>query len=355
VEAPALWSQNALTERLDLKWPILQAPMGSITTPQLAGAVSDAGGLGALGMWGFDANEARRRIEGFRQLSSGGLNVNYPLWPDPGELGTVASAMRTRLQALYDQQGLGRVPAPSAVAGAVSAAHLQTLLGSKPEVVSFHFGLPERAIVDALRDAGVFVISSATTVHEALQLEASGVNAVIAQGVEAGGHRGTFTDVDVGMQPGLFALLPQVVDAVSLPVIAAGAIGDGRGVAAAMMLGASAVQVGTAFLRTKEANVSAGHRAGLANAADANTVVTDVVSGRPARYVRNTLINALTGTAPLPFPAQMGLTAPLGKAGGAALTGVFAGQAARLARAESAGVLIERLAAEASQRLRVFV
>ena len=349
-----MWSQNALTDRLNLKWPILQAPMGGITTPQLAAAVSDAGGLGGLGMWGFDADDARRRIEGFRQLSPGGLNVNYPLWPDPGDLSAANPEMRTRLQAPYDAHGLGQVPTPRALAGEVSAAHLEPLLRSKPEVVSFHFGIPDRTIVDALRDAGIFVISSATTVHEAVCLEAGGVNAVIAQGLEAGGHRGTFTEVDASMQPGLFALLPQVVDAVSVPVIAAGAIGDGRGVAAAMMLGASAVQVGTAFLRTEEANVSDGHRAGLAAASDANTVVTDVVSGRPARFMRNTLVDALTGAAPVPFPAQMGLTSPLGEVGGAELTGVFAGQAAGLARAESAGALVERLAAEANQRLRVF-
>ena len=349
-----MWSRNSLTERLGLKWPILQAPMGSITTPQLAAAVSDAGGLGGLGMWGFDADDARRRIDGFRQLSAGGLNVNYPLWPDPGDLSASAPEMRARLQALYDEHGLGVVPTPSVIAGEVSEAHLQTLLRSKPEVVSFHFGLPERGIVEALRNAGIFVISSARTVDEARYLEENGVNAMIAQGVEAGGHRGTFTDVDVSTQPGLFALLPQVVDAVTVPVIAAGAIGDGRGVAAAMMLGASAVQVGSAFLRTHEANVSDGYRAGLANASDANTVVTDVISGRPARFMRNAIVNALAGNPPAPFPAQMALTGLLASVGGAELTGVFAGQPVRLSRSQSASTLVERLAAEASARLQAF-
>lgn len=346
-----MWPDNVLTERLNLRYPIFQAPMGSITTPSLAAAVSDAGGMGGLGMWGFNADDARRRIEGFRQLSSGSLNVNYPLWPDAGDLGDAAPGMRKRVQDLYDANGLGAVPVPQGSAGEVSAEHLETLTRSKPEVVSFHFGLPDAEIVSALRAVGVFVICSATTVAEARALEAGGVDAVIAQGTEAGGHRGTFTGVDISMQPGLFALLPQVVAAVSVPVIAAGSISNGRGIAAALALGASGVQVGTAFLQAEEANVSAGHRAGLESATDASTVVTDVISGRPSRFVRNRLIDALEGEAPVPFPAQMALTGPLGAGHDPQLSAVFAGQGVPQIRSMNAAELIQTLAQETTARL----
>src|SRR5438270_1112606 len=158
-----------------------------------------------------------------------------------------------------------------------------------PEVVSFHFGLPDPEVVQTLKAAGMFIISSATTVAEARKLEQSGVDAIIAQGIEAGGHRATFTDIDISMQPGLFALLPQIVDAVDVPIIAAGGVADGRTAAAAFMLGASAVQLGTAFLRCEETNMEDAHRAALRKADESCTVVTDMVSGRPARFIRNRL------------------------------------------------------------------
>jgi nitronate monooxygenase len=165
----------------------------------------------------------------------------------------------------------------------------------------FSFFFPREKVMVALKAAEIFVISSATTVAEAVQLEAAGVDAVIAQGTEAGGHRGTFSGVPISMQPGLFALLPQVCDAVRVPVIAAGGVADGRTVAATFVLGASAVQVGTAFLRCEEAEVSRAHRDALAVATDASSVVSDLVRGRPARFIKNRLIEVLSGETPLPF------------------------------------------------------
>jgi nitronate monooxygenase len=221
-------------------------------------------------------------------------------------------------------------------------------------MVSFHFGLPKQDVLEAIKWAGIFVISSATTVAEARMLEQRGVDAVIAQGTEAGGHRGTFTGVDMSMQPGLFALPHQVVDAVRVPVIAAGGIADGRTVAAALVLGASAVQLGTAFLRCEEANVLDAHRAALREATDDCTVVTDTITGRPARYIRNKLTDDLiaSGLEPVAFPAQLSLTAPLGATGDRELTALFAGQSAALARDTTAAELVHSLADETTRRLR---
>lgn len=343
-----MWSENRLTQRLGLKWPIVQAPMGDHTTPALAAAVSNAGGLGSLGMWGFTGEEAERRVAGFRQQSGESLNVNYPLWDDAGDLTHTGASMRQLVQNLYDSKGLGPIPEPKASAGGVDDEHLAMLEKMRPEMVSFHFSLPDGETMNAIRDLGIFVISSATTVEEARFLESRGADAVIAQGTEAGGHRGTFTDTDISMQPGLFALLPQVVDAVDVPVIAAGGIADGRAVAAALMLGASAVQVGTAFLRCTEARVDDSHRQALGDAGDHSTVVSDVVSGRPARFIKNRLISELTkpGIEPLPFPAQMGLTKPLEATGDGQLSALYAGQSVALSRDMAAADLIHTLAEE---------
>jgi nitronate monooxygenase len=352
-----MWPANSLTERLGLEFPIIQAPMGIMSTPALAAAVSNAGGLGGLGLWGLSSEDAGRRIAGFRQLSGRSLNVNYPIWPEPRMESDTVQAMQRHLQVHYDAKGLGRVPAPQGVAGEVTPEHLAMLLKAKPEVVSFHFGLPGPDIIQALKAAGMFIISSATTAAEARRLEASGVDAVIAQGSEAGGHRATFSGVDMTMQAGLLSLLPQVVDAVRVPVIAAGGIADGRTAAAAFILGASAVQMGTAFLRCEEANVQPAHRQALADADESCTVVTDVISGRPARYIRNKLLDDLAGSRlkPLPIPAQLSLTMPLGASGDKELTPLFSGQSAGLVRYTTAAELVRSLAEDALKRLRAFV
>lgn len=351
-----MWPSNPLTQRLNLKFPIILAPMGIITTPSLAAAVSNAGGLGGIGMWGLTTEEAARHIAGFRQLSPGSLNVNYPLWPEPSFTAEASEAMRRHLQRHYEAKTLGSVPQPRGAASDVSPEHVAMLLEEKPEVVSFHFGLPDQGVVDTIKSAGIFIQSSATTVAEARILERRGVDAVIAQGSEAGGHRATFTGVDISMQAGLFALLPQIVDAVSVPVIAAGGIADGRTAAAAFMLGASAVQLGTAFMRCEEASMYDAHRAALAQADESCTVVTDVISGRPARYIKNKLIDDLTasGLKPLPIPTQLSLTFPLGAGGDRDFAVLLSGQSAALAKDTNATELVERLAADTTRRLRAF-
>ncbi|MEM7171478.1 MAG: nitronate monooxygenase [Pseudomonadota bacterium] len=349
-----MWPNSELTERLNLKWPIFQAPMGEFTTPALAAAVSNAGGLGGLGMWGFSAEEAERRIMGFRQQSGGSLNVNYPLWEDPGDLTGVGMEMRASIQTLYDAKEMGPIPDPEAPESTVDAEHLAMLLKTRPEVVSFHFGLPCQETVEAIKSEGIFILCSATTVEEARLLESSGVDCIIAQGNEAGSHPGTFTDTDDRTRPSLFSLLPQVVDAVNVPVVAAGGIADGRGIAAALMLGASGVQLGTAFLRCDETDISDAHRSALGAANDTGTLVTRVVSGHSARVISNRLIEDLEsgGAEPLPFPAQWNLTLPLEDDDDHNFLGVLAGQSVALTRDMPAGDLVQTLADETSQRLK---
>ena len=330
--------------------------MGELSTPALASAVSNAGGLGGLGMWGLSAEEAALRIAEFRQQSGGSVNVNYPLWADPGDLAGVGAEIRAAIQTLYDIKDMGPVPPPEVLESTVDSDHLAMLLEEMPEVVSFHFGLPDQEVIQAIRDTGLYVLCSATTVAEAKVLESRGVDCVIAQGTEAGSHQGTFLDTDVRTNPSLFSLLPQVVDAVDIPVIAAGGIADGRGIAAALMLGASGVQLGTAFLRCPEANVSPAHRAALRNAKDTSTLVTNVVSGHPARVIPNKLVEELvrSGAEPLPFPAQWSLTLPLEEDDDHDFLGLLAGQSVAMTREMSAASLVQTLATETSQCLKAF-
>ena len=228
----------------------------------------------------------------------------------------------------------------------------------KPEVVSFHFGLPEAALLRRVKDAGCLVISSATTVKEARWLEERGVDAVIAQGVEAGGHRGMFLSDDLAGQVGTFALVPQVVDAVKVPVIAAGAISDARGIAAAFVLGAAGVQIGSAYLHCPESKISAPHRAALKDAADDGTALTNLMTGRPARGIVNRLMREIGPISPMApeFPLAAGALVPLRAKAEAPGSGDFspmwAGQAAALGRAMPARELTRALAAEAQALLR---
>jgi nitronate monooxygenase len=224
---------------------------------------------------------------------------------------------------------------------------------AKPPVVSFHFGLPDGSLLDRVKHTGAKIYSSATTVAEARWLEGRGVDAVIAQGAEAGGHRGMFLTEDIDEQAGLFALLPQIVDAVRVPVIAAGGIAEGRGIAAAFALGASAVQIGTAYLSTPQSTISAIHREALRQAKDESTRLTNLFTGRPARGIVNRFMREhgpMNELAPQ-FPLAAGAVAPLRafyeKRGSGDYSPLWAGQAAALAREEDAGALTTRLWSEA--------
>jgi nitronate monooxygenase len=349
------WTRNALTERLGLKWPIFQAPMGNIASPALAAGVANAGGLGGMGLLMAKPGTLRERILSFRQMSDGRLNINFVLFDPAPDHEERTARMREALLPYYARFGLGAPPEIPPLDGQVTPHDLESVLEQRPDVVSFHLGLPPDDIMDALRGAGIFVISSATTVDEARELERRGADAVIAQGLEAGGHRGSFIPGAADAQAGLISLLPQVVDAVSVPVIAAGGIADGRGIAAALTLGASAVQLGTAFLTCPEAQLPNNYLRALARAGHYQTTVTDRASGKPSRVLKNEMEALVQDLAdrPAPFPVQLILTQPLWDADPAMQT-VWVGQSAALGRVMAAGQLVETLAAETSDVLARF-
>lgn len=309
-----MWPRTDLVDLLNIEHPIIQAPMAGSATPALAAAVSNVGGLGSLGCSEKSVEDLRARLEELRAATKRPFNLNFFAHSAPKENSEVTTQTRARVTPFYEELGLGNVPmSGEAPYDTFNADKLSLLLEIKPAVISFHFGLPEPEMVKALKDAGCRVLCSATTVAEAKSLNAAGVDAIIAQGWEAGGHRGTFDTSfeDVGI--GTMALVPQVVDAVDVPVIAAGGIADGRGIAAAFALGASGVQMGTAFLSCPEAQVSEIHRTVLRHASDEDTRLTRAFSGRPARAKNNRYMEAMAEhRTPLPdFPTMYSFSDPL--------------------------------------------
>jgi len=352
------WPDRRILDLFGIDVPILLAPMAGPGTPELAIAVSDAGGLGSLPCALLSVGQLREAVEKIRAATPRPLNLNFFCHTPPPFDEARESAWRARLAPYYREQGLDAdTAAPASVRVPFDAELCGLVERYRPEVVSFHFGLPEPALLERVKATGAKVAASATTVKEARWLEAHGCDAIIAQGFEAGGHRGMFLSQDVSRQVGTFALVPQVADAVSVPVIAAGAVADARGIVAALALGASAVQIGTAYLFCPEAKVPAAHRDALDSAADEDTMVTNVLTGRPARGIVNRLmreVGPMSPDAPA-FPLAAGALAPLVAAAGPAhsrdFVPLWSGQAARLASPQPAGELTRRLAAEALARL----
>jgi nitronate monooxygenase len=343
--------RTTVTELLGIAHPVLQAPMATVATPELAAAVSNAGGLGALGSAMLAPDDLRRQAGVARELTDRPFQVNFFCHRPPVIEPAASEAARTGIRPIYDELGLGPVPDPSAPPIEFNDARLEALLEIAPKVVSFHFGLPDAGAVDACRDAGLRILASATTVEEARRLEAGGVDAIVAQGAEAGGHRGSFLVEGDDGPVGTMALVPQVVDAVDLPVIAAGGISDGRGLAAALALGAGAVQMGTAFVLAEESAAPAHYREALGAALPERTTITRNFTGRPARALVNRVTEEVAE--PLSYPAQMSLTAPLRAMGEDAwdLHPMWAGQGAMLARAGRAAEIVERTVADAERVL----
>ena len=336
---------------LGIELPIIQAPMAGVQDSRLAIAVSNAGGLGSLpcGMLGPDA--MRKELAHLAAQTSRPYNVNFFCHAPPGPNAERVTEWRAVLAPYYREFELDPTVVPSAVARAPFSTDAADVLADfKPSVVSFHFGLPSAELLARVRAGGSKVFSSATTVDEARWLEAHGVDAIIAQGFEAGGHRGMFLSNDLSNQIGTFALIPQVVQAVALPVIAAGGIADARGVAAAMALGAAGVQVGTAYLLCPEATTSAVHRAALRSEAARHTAVTNLFSGRPARGIVNRLmrelgpVNAAVPDFPLAASALASLRAKAESQGRSDFSPLWSGQNASGCREIPAADLTRALA-----------
>lgn len=303
-----------LQRLLGIELPIIQAPMAGVQGSALTVAVSNAGGLGSLPCAMLGADALRSELATIKAHTDRPFNVNFFCHTPPAPDDEREAAWRHALAPYYAEYGIDatRLP-PAPVRAPFSAEMAEVLDAFRPRVVSFHFGLPSAALLAHVRALDAKVLCSATTVEEARWLEAHGVDAIIAQGLEAGGHRGIFLSDDLGTQVGTFALVPQVVRAVNVPVIAAGGIADAEGVAAAMALGAAGVQVGTAYLLCPEASTSAVHRAALAREDARHTALTNLFTGRPARAIVNRVVSELGPIRrDLPsFPLAVGAIAPL--------------------------------------------
>ena len=346
---------DRLTALLGIDIPIVQAPMAGAQGPELTAAVSAAGGLGSLPCAMLSLDQVGAAIAAVRERTPRPFSVNFFCHQDPEADPDREARWRARLAPYYRELDLeadaetGPAPRRAPFNDALCAVVMET----RPRVVSFHFGLPEPRLVEQVRGAGCVVMSTATTVAEARWLENHGADVVIAQGYEAGGHQGWFLPQRPQDPIGIMALLPQIVDAVDVPVIATGGIADGRGIAAALMLGASAVQIGTAYLLSGDARVSPLYPAALAAAAKRETALTNVFTGRHARGIVNRLMHEVGPTVDdVPaFPLAAATLAPLRAAaeanGSADFTTLWAGQGAALARELPAGELTEQLWADA--------
>ena len=353
-----MWPRSELIDLLDIEHPIVQAPMGGESTPAMAIAVGNAGGLGGLGCSYMSNGELVEKVEQIRAGTPAPFNLNFFAHPPPESDAEVFARTRDLVAPFYSEMEIDALPDKlQSPCSSFDESRLEVLLELRPRVVSFHFGLPPISMVRSLQDAGSLVACSATTVAEARWLNEAGIDIIIAQGWEAGGHRGTFQNCWEDFGVGSLALIPQVVDAVDVPVIAAGGIADGRGIAAALILGASAVQLGSAFLSCPEANISDAYREALQATTDDATRLTRAFSGRPARAMNNRYIEAMAQTRTrLPdYPTMYGFSNPLTQAAADSGTPGFEfylwGQASPLNRRLSAADLVELLVSEAQAAL----
>jgi len=347
-----MWPDRRLCDLLGIEHPIIQAPMAGSDSPALAAAVANAGGMGSIGCAMMTPERLRAVRTEVRAATNRTVNLNFFAHTAPGEDGQKAARARALLAPFYMELGLGEVPEVVETNLPFGEAVFEALIEAPPKVASFHFGLPEARFLAALKQAGTVILGSATTPAEARDLESRGADAVIAQGWEAGGHHGFYL-TEKGAQMGTMALVPQLADAVRVPVIAAGGIADGRGIAAALALGAAGVQIGTAFLTCAESAAPAPHRAALMASDGSDTRPTRAFSGRPARGVVNRYLEAMAAHEDkLPdFPLMNTVTGPLRRASAAAgspdFVSLWSGQAVGLNRDTTAAELVAALVAEA--------
>ena len=335
------------------KYPIIQAPMAGVSTPQLAAEVSRAGGLGSLGLGAASVEAAAEQIRQTRQLTNKPFNVNFFCHPPARVDADREAAWLAHLAGHFQQL---KVPPPMSLRETYSTslnndALLIMLLEERPAVVSFHFGLPAAGWIEALRQAGICTMACATSPSEAEQIEHAGVDVLIAQGYEAGGHRGVF-DPARDEKMGTFALVRLLACRSRLPVVAAGGIMDGEGIAAALRLGASAVQMGTAFVLCPESAASEAYRNALKSEQADHTAVTSAISGRPARGIVNRMYALENSGAPPPpdypiaYDAGKALHQAASAQGSSDYAAYWAGQGAPLARELPAAALVWQLVEE---------
>jgi nitronate monooxygenase len=349
------WKSTRATRLFNIELPIVLGPFGGLSSIELTAAVSEAGGLGSYGLYGYGPERIADTARELRQASSKPFALN--LWlPIEGEEAPVADAAQFAayveiLRPYFDLVGVEAPQQPS-VYLPDPAEQIQAAVAARPDVLSFVFGVPSAAVVDDAHRHGILVVGTATTVEEAKALDAGGVDAIVATGMEAGGHRVSFLREPEDSLVGTIALVPQVVDKVSVPVIAAGGIADGRGVAAAMALGADAVQIGSAFLATRQSAASPAHQSALRGPDAGHTVLTRALSGRLARGIPNRITTELADpTAHAPFPIQNWLTGKFRPAAAAqgipGLMSLWAGQSTPLVREDDARQLIRDITSSA--------
>lgn len=354
-----MWPNRSLLELCNIEIPIVQAPMAGCNGAELTATVSEAGGLGSLPCAILSVDEIRSEVEHIRSITSKPFNVNF-FCHKVFEIDSQSiRRWRDCLAPYYQEFDVEFLPEyDRATRQPFDEATCELMEELKPPVVSFHFGLPDDSLFQRVKNTGCRVMSSATTVAEAIWLENKGVDAIIAQGLEAGGHRGMFLSDDLSSQVGTMSLAPQISKAVKIPVIAAGGIGDGRGIAAAFSLGAAGAQIGTGYLLTPEANTNKFHRTALANAQDDETALTNLFSGRPARSIVNRLIREKgpISSEPPVFPFASIDLAPLRAKAEAQscndFTLLWAGQSVSMTRALPAAQLTNEFADEAQGVLR---
>jgi nitronate monooxygenase len=353
-----MWPNDRFIKLCGIELPIIQAPMAGAALSNMVVAVSEAGGLGSLACALLSVEQVRKELESIRQSTLRPINLNFFCHKTPQGDRARELNWRRRLEGYYIELEADDSSIPNSARAPFEEKMCDLVSEFHPEVVSFHFGLPDKRLLDRVKEAGAKVFSSATSVDEARWLEDRGCDAIIAQGFEAGGHRGVFLTEDVSTQVGTIALVPQVVDAVKVPVIAAGGIGDARGILAAFALGASAVQIGTAYLHCPEARISPLHRQALKSSRDNETAITNVFTGRPARAIVNRFMREagpmsdIVPEFPLAAAPLMPLRAKAEIAGSADFTPLWSGQAAPLGRDVTAAELTKQLASETFENLR---